>query len=377
MPALYSAFIESLAQAYEDDKSSLVWLHLFAFTVALSLSDGISALHDLLWYHVKTHRHRLASRSICEHLMGHGAAFHIQTNSTDINTAIGDCETTCDSLDFLVLEVLPQTITVIGAEIIIFSLFGPHVGLIQVSVVAINTITVLRSTRVQMPTQDAQITAHQEMKRRLEDALRAFVTVLLNGQVRREIDDYTSILQKETGLQLKRLVSSCRYQFSSDIVVAVGSFSATALAILHGLRTGGTFGPVVMFMNYWMLVQEPLKSFTEIPERLFKDLYTVDQLRRLLEIMPTMQYGAATLQPTGGGIRLKDVSFRYPGANGKTKLIFKRLTLSIAPGETVAFVGPTGAGKSTIFNLITRVFDPDEGSVEIDGQDIRTLRNGA
>ncbi|KAJ4128345.1 hypothetical protein NW754_011131 [Fusarium falciforme] len=92
-----------------------------------------------------------------------------------------------------------------------------------------------------------------------------------------------------------------------------------------------------------------------------------------------MQYGAATLQPTGGGIRLKDVSFRYPGAifYGKTKLIFKRLTLSIAPGETVAFVGPTGAGKSTIFNLITRVFDPDEGSVEIDGQDIRTLRNGA
>ncbi|RTE70380.1 hypothetical protein BHE90_015226 [Fusarium euwallaceae] len=61
-----------------------------------------------------------------------------------------------------------------------------------------------------------------------------------------------------------------------------------------------------------------------------------------------------------------DVSFRYPAASGKAKLAFRSLTLSIAPGETVAFVGPTGVGKSTLFSLIARLFDPDEGSIEVE-----------
>ncbi|RSL62389.1 hypothetical protein CEP51_013484 [Fusarium floridanum] len=376
IPRLHGAFVEILAQKFAGEKSGLVWLLLLAYSAAIISSYGVYFLDDLLQNQIKLDRRRLASTSINQHLMRHEASFHLQTDSTDINMAIDNGTIACETFDFVVWEMLPQIVTVITAEIAIFSLFGLHVGLIQGAVVAVDTIFVLRSNRGQMTMYDAKITAHQETKRRREGGLKAWLTVFLCGQVDREIDDYAALLHKQTRLELKILISSFRFQLSSGIFVTAGSFFATGIAIQHGLQTGDTFGPVVMFMNYWELVQGPLKSFMKIPERLSRDLYTADRLRRLLEIKPKMQYGSAVLRPARGGIRLQNVSFSYPNASGKVESVFKDLTLSIVPGETVAFVGPSGVGKSTIFNLITRLFDPNEGSVEIDGQDIRKLQKG-
>ncbi|RSL77342.1 hypothetical protein CEP51_009177 [Fusarium floridanum] len=374
MPRLYSVFVESLAQVYKDKDFSLIWPPLLVYTVTQSLLAGLSTLRSLVWSKVKIDRRRLASTSIHAHVMRHDARFHNQTNSTDINTAIDNGVIVCETFDFLVLQVVPQIITVIVAGTTIFSLFGPHVALVQASVIALDMIVVSRSTRVQMPIQDAKMIAHQEMKRRREGALKAWTTVALYGQIDREIDDFTTILQTETGLELKHLISWYGFQFSTSTMFTVGCFSATALAILYGLQAGGTFGPVVMFTNYWALLQTPLKFFTRIPGRLFQDLSTADRLRRLLADKPTMRYGTAAPRPVRDSIMLKNVSFSYPDSG---KPIFKDLTLRILPKTTTAIVGPSAAGKTTIFNLLARQFDPDEGSIEVDHQDIRALQRGA
>ncbi|RSL65761.1 hypothetical protein CEP51_012944 [Fusarium floridanum] len=375
-PRLFSAFVEGLARSYADKEFSPVFQPLWRYLVANIASATIQRLFSLLRNEVKIDRQRLASESIYQHLMGHDASFHLQINPTDTNTAFDDGIKACSTFDFLLLEVLPQIITVIGAEIIILSFFGLQVGLVQGTIVAIDTIFILRKMRVQMPMHDSRTAARQETKRRREGGLKAWLTALFCGQVDREIDDYITLLAKEIWIELKSLYSSFIFSFGSDIVITAGTFLAIGLAIKHGIQTGGTFGPVVMFLSYWWLVQGPLKSFMEIPKKLSEELYTADRLRRLLEIKPKMQYGSAVLQSTEGGIRLNNISFSYTDGSGKVKPVFKSLTLSIRPGETVAFVGPSGVGKSTIFSLITRLFDPVEGTVEIDGQDIRTLQKG-
>ena len=72
-----------------------------------------------------------------------------------------------------------------------------------------------------------------------------------------------------------------------------------------------------------------------------------------------------------GAIGFEDVTFRYPSRPGTAAL--DGLSLAIAPGETVALVGPSGAGKTTIFQLLLRFFDPDSGRISLDGADIRAL----
>jgi ATP-binding cassette subfamily B protein len=76
-------------------------------------------------------------------------------------------------------------------------------------------------------------------------------------------------------------------------------------------------------------------------------------------------------KPVQGSVRFEEVSFRYP--TRPDALALDRFDLSVAPGETVAIVGPSGAGKTTVFNLLLRFYDPESGTIRIDGVDIREL----
>jgi ATP-binding cassette subfamily B protein len=76
-------------------------------------------------------------------------------------------------------------------------------------------------------------------------------------------------------------------------------------------------------------------------------------------------------KPVQGSVRFEEVSFRYP--TRPDSLALDRLDLSVAPGETVAIVGPSGAGKTTVFNLLLRFYDPEAGTIRVDGVDIRDL----
>jgi ATP-binding cassette subfamily B protein len=77
-------------------------------------------------------------------------------------------------------------------------------------------------------------------------------------------------------------------------------------------------------------------------------------------------------QPLRGALAFEDLSFRYP--TRPDSLALDHLNLRIAPGETVAIVGPSGAGKTTVFNLLMRFYDPEQGTIRLDGVDIRDLR---
>ncbi len=76
-------------------------------------------------------------------------------------------------------------------------------------------------------------------------------------------------------------------------------------------------------------------------------------------------------KPVQGSVRFEEVSFRYP--TRPDSLALDRFELSVAPGETVAIVGPSGAGKTTVFNLLLRFYDPEAGTIRVDGADIRDL----
>ena len=77
-------------------------------------------------------------------------------------------------------------------------------------------------------------------------------------------------------------------------------------------------------------------------------------------------------KPLRGSVRFEEISFRYP--TRPEQLALDRFDLTVAPGETVAIVGPSGAGKTTVFNLLLRFYDPEAGTIRIDGVDIRDLR---
>jgi ATP-binding cassette, subfamily B, beta-glucan exporter len=166
-------------------------------------------------------------------------------------------------------------------------------------------------------------------------------------------------------------------------VVAVLTRASTTLAILAiflvgvGLHFEGraSIGDIVMFMNFAGALIAQLDKFVRFINRVFMD---APRLREFFDVLDTESAvhdrpGAVDPGRVGGRVAFKNVTFSY---DGKRPAIAD-ITFTALPGETIALVGDTGAGKSTAMALLHRVFDPQTGVVEIDGTDIRDIKLAA
>ncbi len=135
---------------------------------------------------------------------------------------------------------------------------------------------------------------------------------------------------------------------------------------LHGLTT---VGEIVMFMSYATLLIGKLEQAVHFANRMVMDAPRLQEFFEVLDTEPAVRDRPDAIDPgrMRGLVEFKDVSFSY---DGKRPAVAD-LTFTALPGQTVALVGATGAGKSTALALLHRVFDPQSGAVKIDGMDIR------
>lgn len=132
-----------------------------------------------------------------------------------------------------------------------------------------------------------------------------------------------------------------------------------------------SLGDLIAFLAYVGMITQPITSLTRISVMFQQAAAASSRIFQILEAEPERQNGdkANQLPAIKGHIRFRDLSFEYePG-----QPVLHNVNLEIKPGETVALVGPSGAGKSTMAGLIPRFFDPTEGSVEVDGYDVRDV----
>ena len=132
-------------------------------------------------------------------------------------------------------------------------------------------------------------------------------------------------------------------------------------------------GEFAAFILYMAMLLKPINRFISLFEQLQNGMTGFARFREIMEIPIEEELGNATeLKNVVGNIRFENVSFSYPtGDTGKG--VLKSLSLNIESGKTVALVGPSGGGKTTLCNLIPRFYEIDEGVITIDGHDITTL----
>jgi ATP-binding cassette subfamily B protein/subfamily B ATP-binding cassette protein MsbA len=150
----------------------------------------------------------------------------------------------------------------------------------------------------------------------------------------------------------------------TGIVLLIGAHAV----IHHHLTIGG----LLVFANYVGLLQGQIAGLTGIYSALQGARPSIDRVVEVLDARADVEdrRGALTLAGVRGEVVFEDVSFGYePG-----RPVLREVSLSASPGEVVAIVGPTGAGKSTLVGLLPRFFDPDQGRVLLDGHDLRELR---
>lgn len=155
------------------------------------------------------------------------------------------------------------------------------------------------------------------------------------------------------------------------------SSAAVALIIWYGggevIRRHLTIGELAAFLSYMRLFFQPLRELSQKYSIVQSAMASAERIFQTLDTRPAIEVDTLTADapagPVHGGIEFRGIHFAYQ----PDQPILADINLTIAPGETVALVGATGAGKSTLISLLVRFYDPTEGCIQIDGTDIRTI----
>lgn len=164
----------------------------------------------------------------------------------------------------------------------------------------------------------------------------------------------------------------------------------TAMAVSFVITGGGTMvlgslitiGELTIFVNYALMIAEPVQTLAGTISNFISTQANIERVTALLELKPEItdtpevikKYGTSlepkreNWEPLEGRITFDDITFRYPDG---TENVLEHFSLEVPAGTTVAIVGETGAGKSTLVNLACRFFEPTEGRILIDGKDYR------
>jgi subfamily B ATP-binding cassette protein MsbA len=160
---------------------------------------------------------------------------------------------------------------------------------------------------------------------------------------------------------------------SSPLMEFLGGLGISAIIfyggyqVIHGQSTPGTF---FSFLTALLMLYEPVKRLTNVNNTIQQGIAGAQRVFSIIDLTPEIRNrpDALPLPRITDHIKIRDVTFRY-----ETKPVLKHITLTIRAGEVVAFVGMSGGGKTTLVNLIPRFYDVSEGSILIDGRDIRDV----
>ena len=205
----------------------------------------------------------------------------------------------------------------------------------------------------------------------LQESLAGIRVITAHNRRRHNVIRHTNIVGEHKDANLDAVKAACVYTPGTEAIAIIGR----ALVLLIGgrmvLNGNLKIGELTAFLLYLGAFFAPIQTLTQLYNGYQQGQAATAKLRELLATQPSVieRLDASPIPPIEGEIRLDNVSFSYtPGVQ-----VLHEVNLDINAGETLAIVGPTGGGKSTIAKLVSRFYDPTDGNITIDGHDIRNV----
>src|SRR6185503_11033424 len=161
---------------------------------------------------------------------------------------------------------------------------------------------------------------------------------------------------------------------SMGLLMGIGALLVLWIGSREVIAGRMTIGELVAFNTYLMMLGWPMIAFGWVTNMLQRGMASWKRMLDVLDAIPDISDASVTAAgravPLTGAIEMRDLTFRYPGSD---RAVLNDVSVRIEPGQTVAFVGATGAGKSTLISLLPRMHEPPPGTVFLDGVDVREI----
>jgi subfamily B ATP-binding cassette protein MsbA len=166
----------------------------------------------------------------------------------------------------------------------------------------------------------------------------------------------------------------------TQVMAAIALSAVITVALWQSSQGGATVGSFVAFITAMLMLVAPIKHLSDVMAPITRGLAALERALALIEQTPVEQGGTHAVARARGEIELEGVSLRYAQADSSEAappFALQDVSLHVRAGETVALVGPSGAGKTSLVNLLPRFLDPTAGEIRLDGVPLRQWELGA
>ncbi|UPK92891.1 hypothetical protein LCI18_003826 [Fusarium solani-melongenae] len=347
---------------------------LYVVYRALQGNQGaLGAARSVLWIPVSQSLFRRLSSAAFEHVLGLSLEFHLNKKIGEVTSALSRGASMNTFLENFCFQVFPMVFDIFVAGIFFFAKYDPFYTIIVFFIMWSYIFLTIYVAKYRGKQRRDMTTKAREMEAIKTDALLAYETVQHNCAVSRETQrfkDHVVVYQYaerlvQWSLNGLNLTQSSIFTLGTALLVAVSAYK-----ISIGEQTVGEF---VSLINYFVQLQGPLNFFGTYYTMLQNNLIEAE---RLLDIFKETsgvaeKEDAIKMPSPRGEVAFNNVKFSYQSNKGEP--VINDISFTVAPGTKTAIVGESGSGKSTCLKLLFRFYDVSDGSITIDGHDLRDV----
>lgn len=346
---------------------------ILAYGTARFLQQAFGELRDFLFVKVSQHAQRLIGLNTFQHLHGLSLRFHLERQTGGLSRVIERGTKGIQFvLSFMLFNIIPTILEIVLVTGILILNFNWQFAVITfVTIVGYIAFTLIVTDwrlkyRVTMNKKDS------EANTKAIDSLINYETVKYFGNEEHEYNRFDQSLIGYQSAAVQGQSSLSMLNLGQALIISFGLLGVMWLAARGVVDSSLTVGDFVMVNTFLIQLYLPLNFLGFVYRETKQSLVDMDKMFELLDIEAEIKDkpGAQELSRGPGALEFQNVSFGYEAA----RTILKNVSFKVPAGGTVAIVGPSGAGKSTISRLLFRFYEIQSGSIRIDGQDIRDVK---
>ncbi|MFC0245130.1 ABCB family ABC transporter ATP-binding protein/permease [Falsochrobactrum ovis] len=346
---------------------------VLAYNAAKIIQAGLNQLRDALFASVGQYAVRQLAYKTFVHMHELSLRFHLERRTGGLSRVIERGTKGIETIvRFTILNTLPTVLEFALTAIIFAFAYG-------ISYLIVVALTVWAYTWFTIKASDWRISIRREMNdsdteanTKAIDSLLNFETVKYFGNEAMEAKRFDSAMARYEKAATQTWTSLGWLNFGQAVIFGVGMAIVMVMSALEVQKGTQTLGDFVFINALLMQLSIPLNFIGFIYREIRQGLTDIEQMFDLLDVKQevTDKPNAPDLKIDTGAISFKDVHFAYDA----DRPILKGISFDVPAGHTVAIVGPSGAGKSTISRLLFRFYDIQSGTITIDGQDLRDVK---
>ena len=375
VPILYKEAVDILS----DDAAAVIVVPvaiLLAYGALRVLTVAFGELRDAVFAKVAERAIRTVALRVFDHLHRLSLRFHVERRTGGLSRAIERGTKGIEFLlTFMLFNVLPTLVEVAMVCGILWVLYGVAYAAVTFVTIAAYIAFTLSVTEWRLKYRRRMNERDSEANTKAIDSLLNYETVKYFGNEAHEGRRFDTARRHYERAAVRSKTSLSLLNIGQGLIVAVGLTGITIMAGNEVAAGTMTIGDFVLVNTYLLQLYIPLNFLGFVYREIKQSLTDMEAMFGILSVAREIEDapGAPPLRVSAGAIEFDDVHFSYDAR----RPILRGVSFSVPPGETVAIVGASGAGKSTISRILFRFYDIQSGSVRVDGQDVRAVRQGS